>query len=81
MSVLYERPPWQSEAACRGLDPDLFFPERGEMTAVAKEACRSCTVRDECLTAALTRAEKHGIWGGASERQRRRIRARRRYAA
>ena len=65
---------WQDEANCMGVDPDLFFPERGASTREAKEVCRGCVVRDECLEYALTNGEKFGIWGGMSERERRRIR-------
>lgn len=65
---------WQEYANCLGVDPDLFFPERGASTREAKEVCRGCVVREECLEYAITHAEKFGIWGGLSERERRRIR-------
>ena len=65
---------WQDYANCLGVDPDLFFPERGASTKEAKEVCRGCVVREECLEYALTNSEKFGIWGGMSERERRRIR-------
>lgn len=65
---------WQDYANCLGVDPDLFFPERGASTREAKEVCRGCVVRFECLEYALVNAEKFGIWGGMSERERRRIR-------
>ncbi len=68
---------WQDEANCLGLDPDLFFPERGESTDEAKAVCASCTVREQCLKYALDTGQKHGIWGGTSERERRRIRRQR----
>jgi WhiB family redox-sensing transcriptional regulator len=68
-------------ANCAGVDPDLFFPERGASTREAKEVCRGCIVRDLCLTYALDTGQKHGIWGGLSERERRRIRIARRQAA
>ena len=68
---------WQEYANCLGVDPDLFFPERGASTREAKEVCRGCVVRDECLEYALTNGEKFGIWGGMSERERRRIRRQR----
>jgi WhiB family redox-sensing transcriptional regulator len=68
---------WQLQANCMGVDPDLFFPERGASTREAKEVCRGCVVRDACLEYALVHAEKFGIWGGLSERERRRIRRRR----
>ncbi len=65
---------WQRKANCMGVDPDLFFPERGASTREAKEVCRGCVVRDDCLEYALANGEKFGIWGGLSERERRRIR-------
>ena len=65
---------WQDQANCMGVDPDLFFPERGASTREAKEVCRGCVVRLDCLEYALDSAEKFGIWGGLSERERRRLR-------
>jgi WhiB family transcriptional regulator, redox-sensing transcriptional regulator len=65
---------WQENANCLGVDPDLFFPERGASTREAKSVCRSCEVRLECLEYALSHGEKFGIWGGLSERERRRVR-------
>jgi WhiB family transcriptional regulator, redox-sensing transcriptional regulator len=67
---------WMSEAACQGVDPDLFFPERGENTdnSEAKAVCRKCPVREDCLEHALVNHEHYGIWGGTSERERKRIR-------
>lgn len=65
-------------ANCRGVDPDLFFPERGASVKEAKDVCRGCVVREDCLETALTNGEKFGIWGGMSERERRRIRRQRR---
>ena len=67
-------PDWHDHANCLGVDPDLFFPERGASTREAKEVCRGCTVRMECLEYALVMGEKFGIWGGYSERERRRLR-------
>ncbi len=68
---------WQDLANCLGVDPDLFFPERGASTREAKEVCRGCVVRGDCLEYALANGEKFGIWGGMSERERRRIRRQR----
>ena len=65
---------WHSRANCMGVDPDLFFPERGSSTREAKEVCRGCVVRDDCLEFAIANGEKFGIWGGISERERRRVR-------
>ena len=68
---------WQDFGNCLGVDPDLFFPERGASTREAKEVCKGCVVREDCLEFALANGEKFGIWGGMSERERRRIRRQR----
>lgn len=65
---------WRVDAACAGGDPALFFPERGASTREAKMICRGCPVQGECMEYALVNREKFGIWGGLSERERRRIR-------
>jgi WhiB family redox-sensing transcriptional regulator len=65
---------WQDLANCRGANPDLFFPERGASTRTAKGICRECSVQAECLEFAIVSSEKFGIWGGLSERERRKIR-------
>ena len=67
---------WQDHANCLGVDPDLFFPERGASTREAKEVCLSCEVRAQCLEYALANDERFGIWGGLSERARRRLKKR-----
>lgn len=69
---------WMDMANCLGVDPELFFPERGEATDDAKNACRGCVVREACREYALRTGQKHGVWGGLSERERRRIRKQRR---
>lgn len=65
---------WWADAACRGRHIEIFFPERDDTTRPAKELCAGCPVRDDCLDYALANGIKHGIWGGTSERQRRRMR-------
>jgi len=82
-SLIFEGPDraWQARANCMGVDPDLFFPERGASTREAKEVCRGCVVREECLDYAISNGEKFGIWGGMSERERRRVRRARVLAA
>jgi WhiB family redox-sensing transcriptional regulator len=77
----FEDQPWRMLANCNGVDPDLFFPERGQSTDEAKAVCAGCEVRVECLEFALVHGEKFGIWGGASERERRRMRKARRHLA
>lgn len=64
---------WQTQANCIGVDPDIFFPERGASLQPAKSVCFSCPVRTPCLEFALEHREKSGVWGGTSERERRRI--------
>lgn len=64
---------WQERALCAQTDPEAFFPEKGGSTREAKKVCRSCEVRAECLEYALEHDERFGIWGGLSERERRRI--------
>ena len=68
---------WQDYANCRGADADLFFPERGASTRKAKGICAACQVQVDCLEFAVTKSEKFGIWGGLSERERRKIRKQR----
>lgn len=65
---------WVRLAACRGMDMETFFPTRGQSSGPAKDTCARCVVREDCLDEALTMNERFGIWGGKSERQRRRIR-------
>jgi WhiB family redox-sensing transcriptional regulator len=65
---------WQKRANCIGVDPEIFFPEQGESVREARQVCLGCVVRAECLEFALANGEKFGIWGGMSERERRRIR-------
>jgi len=64
---------WQERALCAETDPEAFFPEKGGSTREAKRVCRSCEVRAECLEYALEHDERFGIWGGMSERERRRL--------
>ena len=64
---------WKLLANCRGVDPDLFFPEQGFAGApIAKKICAQCEVIDECFAYGVK--ERYGIWGGAGERERRRLR-------
>jgi WhiB family redox-sensing transcriptional regulator len=67
---------WQSDALCAQTDPEAFFPEKGGSTRDAKKICTGCEVRGECLEYALANDERFGIWGGLSERERRKLRKR-----
>jgi WhiB family redox-sensing transcriptional regulator len=64
---------WHERALCAQTDPEAFFPEKGGSTREAKKICTGCEVRSECLSYALTNDERFGIWGGLSERERRRL--------
>jgi len=65
---------WRDHALCAEVDPDLFYPEKGSDSGVAaKKVCRACPVTAECLAYALEMGEEHGVWGGMSPQQRRRL--------
>lgn len=68
-----EELPWAADAKCLQADPETFFPEKGGSTREAKRICMQCDVRDECLDYALENEERFGIWGGLSERERRKL--------
>ena len=68
------RESWKEDALCAETDPEAFFPEKGGSTREAKRVCVGCSVRLECLEYALDNDERFGIWGGLSERERRRLR-------
>ena len=67
---------WQERALCAQTDPEAFFPEKGGSTREAKRVCATCEVREECLEYALANDERFGIWGGMSERERRKLKRR-----
>jgi WhiB family transcriptional regulator, redox-sensing transcriptional regulator len=67
---------WQERALCAETDPEAFFPEKGGSTREAKRVCLTCDVRGDCLEYALTNDERFGIWGGLSERERRKLKRR-----
>ena len=67
---------WQDGALCAQTDPEAFFPEKGGSTREAKRVCVGCEVRAECLEYALAKDERFGIWGGLSERERRKLKRR-----
>lgn len=64
---------WMTDALCAEVDADLFFPEMGGSTREAKAVCAECLVRAECLDYALETGQRFGVWGGMSERERRRL--------
>lgn len=67
---------WQENALCAQTDPEAFFPEKGGSTREAKRICLTCDVRGECLEYAVNHDERFGIWGGLSERERRKLKKR-----
>ncbi|WP_029068395.1 WhiB family transcriptional regulator [Jonesia quinghaiensis] len=67
---------WQERALCAQTDPEAFFPEKGGSTREAKRVCTACDVKAECLEYALANDERFGIWGGLSERERRKLKRR-----
>ncbi|RJQ68174.1 WhiB family transcriptional regulator [Pseudonocardiaceae bacterium YIM PH 21723] len=71
-----EEQDWQENALCAQTDPEAFFPEKGGSTREAKRICTGCEVRAECLEYALAHDERFGIWGGLSERERRKLKKR-----
>lgn len=75
LTVAAEPPTWRAHANCRDVDLALFYPGRGEPAGPAKDVCAGCPVREQCLECGLL--ERFGVWGGASERERRRIRRQR----
>ena len=74
LEEIAHRPGWMVRAACRGQPLDLFFPSLGGNAAKARVICATCSVRQECLSYALADPESAGVWGGISERERRKLR-------
>jgi len=74
MTLAKPTPDWFDDGLCAQTDPEVFFPEKGGSTKDAKQVCMACPIRDECLEYALSHEERFGIWGGLSERERRRLR-------
>ncbi len=74
--LLGNAPEWQERALCAQTDPEAFFPEKGGSTREAKRICTHCEVRADCLEYALGRDERWGVWGGLSERERRKLKRR-----
>jgi WhiB family redox-sensing transcriptional regulator len=72
---------WRQRAACRGVDPDIFYPVSEEDAEEAKAICFACPVHGPCLEYALANRERDGVWGGATERERRRMVRQRRKSA
>ena len=64
---------WQKRAECKNYPPSAFFPSDGVGVDAARKICAVCVVISPCLEYALTNRIDHGVWGGVSERERRRI--------
>lgn len=73
MNLIPKPEPWMADAVCAQTDPESFFPEKGGSTREAKKVCFSCEARTECLQYALAHNERWGVWGGVSERERRKL--------
>ena len=71
---------WMQRGRCRDIPPSTFFPSDGVGVDVARRICADCPVKAPCLEYALENHIDHGVWGGCSERERRRILKRRRSA-
>lgn len=72
---------WRQRAACQGLDPDIFYPASEDDADEAKAICAQCNVRQVCLEYALVNRERDGVWGGLTDRERRRLARQRRKSA
>lgn len=71
---------WRDAGSCKGLPATMFFPGQGESVVEAQAVCAACAVAIECAEYALASNQRFGIWGGTTERERRRLRAERRAA-
>lgn len=74
MTLAVQPAEWHLDALCAQVDGETWFPEQGKSCRDAKRICRACPVRAECLQYSLDNDERFGIWGGLSERERRRLR-------
>jgi WhiB family redox-sensing transcriptional regulator len=81
MGSMVDERNWMTNGNCRFEPPATFFPTDGHGVEIAKRICATCPVKRQCLEHALEQRIDHGIWGGASERQRRRILKKRRQLA
>ncbi|WP_372460559.1 WhiB family transcriptional regulator [Actinomycetospora soli] len=71
LAVAAETPAWHRDALCAQADPEAFFPEKGGSPAEAKQVCRRCPVREQCLADAIAHDERFGVWGGVGTRKQR----------
>ena len=76
LAGIASREPWQEQAVCAQVDPEIFFPDKGGSPRQAKQICAECPVRLQCLEFALEHNERHGVFGGLTERERQSIRKR-----
>lgn len=74
MIIELHLPPWIGDAVCAQTDPEVFFPEKGASSGPARQVCKGCKVRKDCLEYALKTGQRFGVWGGMSERNRRKMR-------
>lgn len=78
---LFEAQPWMRLAACRSMDTEEFYPPRGGDLAGPRAVCAECPVQNECLNYAIENGDHFGIWGGLSDKQRRKVRRQQREIA
>ncbi|MPZ61585.1 MAG: hypothetical protein GEU93_09875 [Propionibacteriales bacterium] len=71
MLTLPQPPVWVADALCAQVDPEIFFPRKGEPNTAARRVCAACPVAAECRAHAIRSGEPHGIWGGLTAQQRR----------
>lgn len=81
LTQISEKTAWRVRGACKGLEAAIFYPISEEEAELAKSVCSDCSVREGCLEYALTQRERDGVWGGATEKERRRILRQRRRTA
>lgn len=70
LPVLLSPEPWESQARCAQVDPELWFPEQGKSSAAARRICADCPVKAHCERQAAELNESYGIWGGKTAKQR-----------
>lgn len=66
---------WQADAACRGVDPEIFFPGPDDDEALPKTICAACPVQQRCLGFAVAVGERFGVWGGLTDKERKQLSA------
>lgn len=71
LAGLFQPAEWVNDAACKGMETDLFFPPVGSNNLQARQVCDACPVLEQCRNYARQNSERHGVWGGESPKERR----------